>query len=120
MASRRTLVVVRKAPLGSVDSFEAMRLALSFYAAEIPVEVLFEGSGALNLVSGMAGSDALSQSVSRLVTDIARFKIPSYVISEDLEETGFAPADLAPPLPLVIPRSHLSSMLTAYDTVVAV
>ena len=120
MELHRTLVVVRKSPLGSVDSFEAMRLALSFYAADVPVTVLFEGPGALNWVSRVTGSDALAQSISRIVADFERFKIPTYVISEDLAENGFAPAELASRHPTVIPRSQAHSMLMAYDTVVAV
>jgi len=120
MTKHNTVIVVRKPPLGSVDAFEAMRLALSFYAAGAPVALLFEGPGTLNWVSGIAGPDVLAQSVSRLVTDIARFKIPAYVISEDLAESGFTPSDLASQHPVLIPRSDVSSMLTAYDSVVAV
>jgi hypothetical protein len=37
LAQGRTLLIVRKPPYGLVDSWEVMRLALSFYAANVPV-----------------------------------------------------------------------------------
>ncbi len=120
MEERNTLMIVRKPPFGSADSWEALRLALSFYAQRAPITVVLEGPGVLNWVAGIASEAGSAQSVSRFVKDLALFGVPVFIVSEDLLECGFAAADLASQHAVLMPRSQLAQMLASYDTVVAV
>ena len=120
MEARKTLIMVRKPPFGSADSWEALRLALSFYAQRAPVAVVLEGPGVLNWVSGLVSEAGSALSVSRLVKDLGLFGVPVFIVSEDLLENGFDAADLASQHAILIPRSRLAQMVTAYDSVVGV
>ena len=120
MEPRKTLMIVRKPPFGSADSWEALRLALSFYAQRAPVAVVLEGPGVLNWVSGLVSEAGAALSVSRLVKDLGLFGVPVFIVSEDLLESGFDAANLASQHAVLIPRSRLAHMLTTYDSVVAV
>ena len=120
MEAHRTLMIVRKPPFGSADSWEALRLALSFYAQRAPIAVVLEGYGVLNWVSGIITEAGSAMSVSRFVKDLALFGVPVFIVSEDLLENGFNATDLASQHPVLISRSRLAHMLTSYDVVVAV
>ncbi len=113
-------MIVRKPPFGTADSWEALRLALSFYAQRAPITVVLEGPGVLNWVAGVTSEAVSAQSVSRFVRDLALFGVPVFIVSEDLSESGFGTADLASQHPVLIPRARLAHMLPDYDSVVAV
>ncbi len=119
MKGRRTLLIVRKPPFGSVDSWEAMRLALSFYAERAALTVVLEGPGVLNWVSNMAPEGPSTWSVSRFVADLQKFSVPVYLVSEDLTEAGLKLSDLSSPHARPIRRSKLSAMVASSDAVVA-
>jgi sulfur relay (sulfurtransferase) DsrF/TusC family protein len=120
MTERRTLIVIRKPPFGSVDSWEAMRLALSFYAQRAPVSVALEGPGVLNWVSNMIPEATSPRSVSRFVEDLGKFSVPVYLVLEDLGVAGFTPNDLASPHAQIIQRSEFAHMVASHDAVVAI
>ncbi len=117
---RQTLLIVRKPPFGSVDSWEAMRLALSFYGSHAQVAVVFEGDGVSNWVSQMMPETASAYSVARFVRDLEQFGIPVYVVSEDLAERGLNAHDMASSHARLIPRAELARMVSSYDNVAAI
>ena len=120
MAEAKTLLIVRKPPYGLVDSWEVMRLALSLYAANLPVSVVFAGGGVSNWVSKMAPEAAKAQSVARFVKDLEQFEIPVYLVSEDLAERGLGEPDLASHHPKMVSRAAVAQLVASHDCVVAV
>jgi sulfur relay (sulfurtransferase) DsrF/TusC family protein len=114
-------LVVRKAPFGSVDSWECMRLALSFYAAGKKVTVLLEGDGVANWLSGMAPTTRVPSSVSRLTGDLERFGIPVFAVKEDLVERGFLPqGHLASDYLKFVDRRDVPGLISKHGRVFAV
>ena len=116
----RTLLIIRKPPIGSVDAFEALRLSLSFYAADAPVEILLEGAGVLNWLAGMKTNSKDPLSVCRLVKDIERFDIPVFLLEEDLADYGLNQHDLASLHPKIISRDEATNLLFANETTISV
>ncbi len=118
--SHQTLLIVRKAPCGSVDSWEAMKLALAFYGSQADVALAFEGDGVANWVAKMTRGGADAASVLRFVKDLETFGVPVYVVLEDFKDRGFELRDLTSPHARLIPRSALAHMVASYDSVAAI
>ena len=119
-SSRTALLLIRKPPCGSVDSWEAMKLALAFYGAQASVRVVFEGDGVANWVANMTPGSAKAASVLRFVKDLEAFGVPVFLVSEDFAARGFVPADLASPHAKLIERSALAAMIASSDSVAAI
>ncbi len=113
-------MIVRKPPFGSIDSWEALRLALSFYAEREPVTVVLQGLGALNWASNLTPETKSQESVARFVRDLENFGVPVYVVLEDLKEAGLALVDLATPYAKPVRRSELARMVASSGSVVAI
>lgn len=112
--------MIRKPPFGNLDSWEGLRLSLSFYAADTHVDILLEGFGVMNWTKGIAQDSKNPDSVSRSVSDIARFNIPVYIIAEDLHLLGLTEDDLTSLHPKIITRESAMLLLAAYETTIAV
>ncbi len=120
MVGRASLMIVRKPPFGSYDSWEAFRLALSFYAEQEPVSLVLQGQGVLNWVSNLLPETSSPRSVSRFVRDLEKFGVPVYVVLEDLKEAGLSSDDLASPYAKPVRRSELARMIASAGSVVAI
>jgi tRNA 2-thiouridine synthesizing protein C len=117
--SKSTLLMIRKPPFGSVESWEALRLSLSFYAADVPVSILLENSGIFNWLSGIVAESDDIHSVSRFVKDVQKFDIPVYIVKDDLEKYGVSLNDLASHYPKLIQRSDVANLIATHDQVMA-
>jgi sulfur relay (sulfurtransferase) DsrF/TusC family protein len=118
-ASKSTLLIIRKPPFGSIDSWEALRLSLSFYSASSPVTILLEDSGIFNWLSGIVAETVNPNSVSRFVRDIEQFDIPVSIIKEDLDKHGVSLDDLASRHPKLIQRSEVANLVATHDQIMA-
>lgn len=115
----KTLIIIRKPPFGSVDSWEGLRCSLSFYASNLPVVILLEGLGAFNWVRGITPESNDPHSVSRLVNDVERFEIPVFIVEDDMTNHGLNQADLVSKYPKIIFRKDAAQMIASYETTIA-
>jgi len=115
--SSRVLIVIDEAPFVNWDSWEGLRLSLSFYAADIPVEILLTGDGVLNWISGMTKESQDSRSVLRFVKDIENFAVPLYLVEEDLKVHQLDVNDLTSKYPRLIVRETAAKMIANHDSV---
>ena len=117
---QRTLIVIRKPPFGSVDSWEGLRLSLSFYASGLPVEILLEGVGVFNWLKGITPVSVDPQSVSRFATDIEKFELPVFVVAEDLANLGLNKDELVSTYPKIISSNDAALMIGAHEITISV
>ena len=104
--TKNTLIIIRKPPFGSVDSWEGLRLSLSFYASGLPVEILLEGPGVFNWLRGITQVSSDPQSVSRFATDIEKFDLPIFAVADDLADFGLNQEDMVSLHPKIISRKE--------------
>jgi sulfur relay (sulfurtransferase) DsrF/TusC family protein len=117
---QKTLIIIRKPPFGSVDSWEGLRCSLSFYASGMPVEILLEGAGVFNWLKGITPESIDPQSVSRFSTDIEKFQLPVFIVEEDLAKFGLNQDDLVSSHPKVISRKDAALLMADHETTIAV
>jgi sulfur relay (sulfurtransferase) DsrF/TusC family protein len=118
--TQKTLIIIRKSPFGNVDSWEGLRLSLSFYASGLPVEILLEGAGVFNWLKGITPVSVDPQSVSRFATDIEKFELPVFIEAEDLTNLGLNQDDLVSTYPKIISRHDAALMIDAHETTISV
>ena len=117
---KNTLIIIRKPPFGSVDSWEGLRLSLSFYASSLPVEILLEGPGVFNWLKGITPESSDPHSVSRFANDLEKFDLPVFVVADDLANFGLNQDDLISLHPKIISRKEAALMIAAHETTIAV
>lgn len=115
-----TLIIIRKPPFGTVDSWEGLRSSLSFYASNSAVEIILEGPGVFNWIYGITPESKDPHSVSRLARDIGKFEIPVYAVGEDLTKYGLGAEDLISPNPEIITKKTVGEMIASHETTIAV
>ena len=118
MSTKRILLIVRKPPGVVPDAWEALRFALSLYAADAPVTVAFEGLGVTNGMSRVAVEPTNAYSTRRLIHDLEGFGIPLYFAKEDLAAYPASDGNLSSHARL-IPREELAVLVAGHDVTIA-
>jgi len=115
--NKNILLIIRKPPHQSADSWDALRLALSLYAAQAKFGVVFEGAGVANLLSKEEEGEVDSYSTLKLIRDLDEFGAQLFVVKEDMEAAGF---EGTPPFhSQLVDRQAFAGFVADHDMVLA-
>jgi len=117
LSAKRVLLIVRKPPGVTPDAWEALRFALSLYAADAPVTVALEGLGVFNCVLGIPEPTS-AYSTQRFIHDLESYGVSSYVVREDLM-TYLASDAVQSTHARPISRKELAMLVADHDVTIA-
>ncbi len=117
MVDKKILLIIRKPPRQVADAWDALRLALSLYAAQANFGVVFEGAGVSNLFSKEEAVQADPYSTLKLIRDLDEFGVKMFAVKEDAEAAGFQGS---PPFhSQLVNRQAFAGFVTGHDVVLA-
>lgn len=111
-------LIIRKPPVGSTDSLEALRLSLGIYSADVEPAIVLIEDGVFNAVRGIDESRAIRPATNPYVEEVVDCDIPIHVVEEDAHERGLGPADFNEFVQFVS-RRQLGALIGAHRTVFA-
>lgn len=111
-------LVIRKPPVGSTDSLEALRLSLGIFSADVEPTIVLMEDGVFNAVRGLDESRADRPATKPFVEEVVDCDIPVHVVEEDARERGLGPADFDEFVQFVS-RRQLGALIGPHRTVFA-
>ncbi len=112
------LLLLRQPPYRSGQPLEALDIALVARAFELPVSVLFEGSGVWQLAQGQDGSALSTRTVGEALTTLSQYDVDAvYACAESLVTAGLSTADLVLPVK-PLSRAEQRALIARHDVVV--
>lgn len=110
-------ILVRKPPVGSKDSFEAFRVSLGLYVADVAATIVLLGDGVFNAVRGVDPERAGRPSMQLFIDEVVDCEITPKLVREDAQERGLSDADLADFVE-PISRGDLGKILREHELIV--
>ena len=101
----------------SSSAAEALDTAMAAAALDVPVTLLFDGDGVLQLLPAQAGSELGVRNLSQLLEALPAFEVERcFVAAEALAKRSLAPESLALPGPL-LDGAEVAALLRTADVV---
>lgn len=111
------LIISQSTPYGRSSAAEALDTAMAAAALDVPVTLLFDGDGVLQLLPGQAGNELGVRNLSQVLEALPAFEVERcYVAAEALAQRSLAPDTLALPGPL-LDGEDVAALLRASDVV---
>jgi tRNA 2-thiouridine synthesizing protein C len=111
------LIISQSTPYGRSSAAEALDTAMAAAALDVPVTLLFDGDGVLQLLPAQAGSELGVRNLSQLLEALPAFEVERcFVAAEALAQRSLAPDTLALPGPL-LDAEAVTALLRSADVV---
>ena len=111
------LIISQSTPYGRSSAAEALDTAMAAAALDVPVTLLFDGDGVLQLLPGQAGSELGVRNMSQVLEALPAFEVERcFVAGPALAQRSLTPERLALPGPL-LDGEEVAALLRTADVV---
>ena len=110
-------IISQGTPYGRSSAAEALDTAMAAAALDVPVTLLFDGDGVLQLLPAQAGSELGVRNLSQLLEALPAFEVERCFVAAEALVQRFLPSDtLALPGPL-LDAEAVAALLRSADVV---
>ena len=111
------LIISQSTPYGRSSAAEALDTAMAAAALDVPVTLLFDGDGVLQMLPGQAGNELGVRNLSQVLEALPAFEVERcFVAAEALAQRSLSPDTLALPGTL-LDGEDVATLLRASDVV---